>query len=240
MVWYVLTVAPNCELKVCERTKEMNFGAYCPMMRTIGKDGAIVIGPLMPRYLFIDLDDNEPQFHLFEPDDLDGDRPSPLPRNVYRGYVANQARASLKPIRGCRGFLLSEGRPASVRFSVIEGMQKRDSAGKFNFARQVVALERRNRGKVARWGTIGMKVELVGEDNPFAGFLGEITGFLKGAITVDVGILGHPTPMTMMVDWVRRARRDDHAFLISSKKRVQALSHNINALGRPCGSVPPV
>lgn len=198
MVWYAVMTAPQSEQKVRKQAEERGIPAYVPMMRTfLPRDARQeVLKPLMPGYAFVDLSPDAPRFDIFAPDKVDMDRPSELPDNVFSGYVADQARPSLSPIRGCLGFVLWDGAPLALRGprtnpkgefiqGDIEDLRIREMGGEFDLTGRTA----NGRYVIPKFITIGRLIRFVA--GPLLGFSGYICNIISDKVVgIDLGVLG--------------------------------------------------
>lgn len=203
--WYVLSVIPHSQLRVCERAKDLGISTYCPM----GKMIAIVrhrkvetVRPLMPGYVFVALPALEPRFDLFEQADPDSSRPIPMPADVRAGYVSDFARPIVEPIRGCLGFVPdANGARGVVADDVIQSMREREAKGDFD----LTGKSEDGKYAVPRWVKRGAFVRLT--NGPFKGFLGDIDKVVgPQMVRIDVTIFGRTSAATVPMDWIERVR----------------------------------
>lgn len=201
-LWYVLSVIPQSQARVCQRARELGIETYTPMSRTppqVRKFGRkrvteAEVRPLMPGYVFVSLPRLDAPFGLFDP------------------------RHGSEALRGSLGFISREQGPEAHRWPmplselVIVDMRMRELAGEFDLTGKTDD----GKGFVAKWVKIGAWVQLV--DGPFSTHNGIIEEVLSAMlIRIDVTIFGRATPMTVPLDWVRIARSPDHGVLISKK-----------------------
>lgn len=206
-LWYTLRINAMSQIAVCSRARELGFSTYCPMKRepvTVRKRGrtqtlAQLISPLMPGYVFVSLPSASPRFDLFQPDS-DSDRPDPLPPDARVGDVADQARPTVEPIRGCLGFVGSSEGPMPVHEAVIEDMRLREKNGEFD----LTGLSEDGRYIVPRWVKRDERVEFIA--GPFKGFHGTIVKAVgKSLLRVTTSIFGRQSDTNAPLDWVKRA-----------------------------------
>lgn len=222
--WYTLSIVPPSRERICLRARDLGFTTYTPMSRTppvvrkFGRKPVVEanVRPLMPGYVFVELPAANPRFDLFAPWDRENDRPAPLPRDAEAGYVADRARPSPEPIRGCLGFVGTSEGPRAVSGAVIEDMRLREKNGEFD----LTGRSEDGRFVVPKWLRLGAWVELI--DGPFRGFSGSIEEVLSAALVkVGVSIFGRNSPVAIPLDWIRMARSEDHGLLISRKNRAK-------------------
>lgn len=104
MPWYVLSVVPASQMRVCARAGELGFETYTPMARELAKPER----PLMPGYSFV----LDPQFALFEP---------------YRWGAT-----AVEPLSGCRGFVSTFAGPTAIPETELADLRGREARGEFD------------------------------------------------------------------------------------------------------------
>ena len=208
-LWYTLCVIPQSQARVCQRAKELGIETYAPMSRTpphVRKFGrqhvvAAEVCPLMPGYVFVSLPSYRPRFDLFQHREFElGSAPcDPMPPDVDAGYVANKARPTPEPIRGCLRFISCADGPMAVSEAVIEDMRLRERNGEFDLTAKTDS----GRGFVARWVKRGATVEFIG--GPFKHYFGVIEEVLSATLVkVGMTMFGSVTPIDAPLDWIRR------------------------------------
>jgi transcription antitermination factor NusG len=181
MTWYVLTVAPSCELRIADRTRELNFGSYCPMMRIVDAShgraravgGKLVVErPLFTGYLFVDMRDSS-RFDLFK-----------------------FGEAPPDGVSDCRGFVGGDSGPTPLPGVEIDDLRLRERDGAFDYAASYDA--------PPKWIKMGRRVELSG--GPFAGKFARVLQTAKaGLVKIMVFMFGHDMPIDVPIKWLRPA-----------------------------------
>lgn len=187
--WYVARIGGRVEA-IAQRAAEAGIATYSPISRLFAKPPApgarrrainapaVIERPLMPGYLFVELDAAAPRFGLFAADGLSGAPGSPT-----------------APIHGCRGFLMSDGAPARVAPAVIDDMRAREARGEFDLTGKW--------GKVVvpRWVKKDAVVNFT--DGPFLGQVGRISKMLsKFLVDVWVQLFGTTTLVSTPIEWL--------------------------------------
>lgn len=218
-VWYMLGVIPQSQLRVCQRAKELGFETYCPMSRMppqVRKFGrkrvaAEVIRPLMPGYVFVAMPTSAPRFDLFQRHEPGGSHPAPLPPDIDAGYVADKARPTLEPIRGCLGLLSGSEGPRAVSEVIIQSMRDREAAGEFDLVSGPNALIGRSeatgrhkagRFMIPKWVKRGVLIKFV--DGPFKEFEGTVIKVVgKSLVRVSTSLFGRISEVDAPIDWIK-------------------------------------
>lgn len=195
MRWYTLAIEPQSWRKIGERAADLGYETYCPMGRYQGG----VERPLLGGYMFVDMSAERRRFGLFTPSDDPGERPGSM-LSAVEGCVADPAKPSLEPIRGCRGFIAIAGVPTPVHEAVIAKLRRQEAAGAFDMTTTMEA----EGFTVPKWYRRNLTVEFYSDDAPLRGMMGKISAMSKnGILDIWVPFFKGMTLVHAPIDWIR-------------------------------------
>jgi hypothetical protein len=207
MHWYTLAIEPQSWRKIGERASGLGYETYCPMGRWPGAQKqdrsrrpprAL---PLLGSYMFVDMPGAR-RFDLFMPSSDAGERPEELPNDL-AGYVADPAKPSVEPIRGCRGLVSTANGPTPVHEDVIAKLRRREAAGEFDFTATTID---EDGFAVPKWYRRNLSVEFVSEESPLRGTIGKISAMSgNGVVSIWVPFFKGMTLVHAPIDWVMPA-----------------------------------
>jgi transcription antitermination factor NusG len=195
MHWFTLAIEPQSWRRIGERAQELGYETYCPMRRH--QRG--VERPLLGGYMFVDMPAERRRFSMFTPSSDLGERPGSM-LDAVKGCVADPAKPSVDPIRGCRGFVGIGGIPTAVHEAVIARLREREADGEFDFAARAIG---EDGYVVPSWYRLNLTVEFV-DDSPWPRAIGKTSHMTApGMCDVWLPLFKGMKLVPAMTDWIR-------------------------------------